>query len=41
MMVIAVIYIAIINPNFLINGSIINIISKTAAYLPAALRIGG
>ena len=41
LMVIAVIYIAIINPNFLSTGSIINIISQTAAYLPAALGIGG
>ena len=35
LMVIAVIYIAIINPNFLSTGSIVNIISQTAAYLPA------
>ena len=41
LMVIAAIYIAIINPNFLTTGSIINIISQTAAYLPAALGIGG
>ena len=41
LMVIAVIYIAIINPNFLSTGSIVNIISQTAAYLPAALGIGG
>ncbi|MEA4956081.1 MAG: beta-methylgalactoside transporter [Pseudoflavonifractor sp.] len=41
LMVIAAIYIAIINPNFLTTGSIVNIISQTAAYLPAALGIGG
>ena len=41
LMVIAAIYIAIIIPNFLTTGSIINIISQTAAYLPAALGIGG
>ena len=41
LMVIAAIYIAIINPNFLTTGFIINIISQTAAYLPAALGIGG
>ena len=40
-MIIAAIYIAIINPNFISTGSIINIISQTAAYLPAALGIGG
>ena len=41
LMVIAAIYIAIINPNFLTTGSIINISSQTAAYLPMALGIGG
>lgn len=40
-MVIAVIYIAIVNPNFRKPASIINIISQTAAYLPAALGIAG
>ena len=41
LMVIAVIYIAIINKNFLSTSSIVNIISQTAAYLPAALGIAG
>ena len=41
LMLIAVIYIAISNQNFLTPTSIINIISQTAAYLPAALGIGG
>ena len=40
-MILAVIYIAIINENFLKAASIINIISQTAAYLPAALGIAG
>lgn len=40
-MVIAVIYIAIKNPNFTQPASVINILSQTAAYLPAALGIGG
>ena len=40
-MVIAVIYIAIVNPNFLKAASIINIISQTCAYLPVALGVGG
>ena len=40
-MVIAVIYIAIRNPNFIKPASLINIFSQTAAYLPAALGIGG
>ena len=40
-MVIAVIYIAIKNPNFTQAPSLINILSQTAAYLPAALGIGG
>ena len=40
-MVIAVIYIAIKNPNFTQPPSVINILSQTAAYLPAALGIGG
>ena len=41
LMLLAVIYIAISNENFLTSTSIINIISQTAAYLPAALGIGG
>ena len=41
LMVVAVIYIAISNENFLKPTSIINIISQTAAYLPAALGIAG
>lgn len=40
-MVIAVVYIAFKNPNFLKPASVINIISQTAAYLPAALGIAG
>lgn len=40
-MAIAVIYMAIKNPNFIKPASIINIISQTAAYLPAALGIAG
>ena len=40
-MVIAVVYIAIKNPNFIKPASLINILSQTAAYLPAALGIGG
>ncbi len=40
-MAIAVIYIAFKNSNFLKPASIINIISQTAAYLPAALGIAG
>ncbi len=38
---IAIIYIAIVNENFLKTASIINIISLTAAYLPAALGVAG
>ena len=41
LMIIAVIYIAVVNPNFLKPASIINILSQTAGYLPAALGIGG
>lgn len=41
LMGIAIIYIAISNENFLKPASIINIISQTAAYLPAALGVGG
>ena len=37
-MAIAVIYIAIKNPNFIKPPSLINILSQTAAYLPAALE---
>lgn len=40
-MAVAVIYIAIKNPNFIRPASLINILSQTAAYLPAALGIGG
>ena len=39
-MAIAVVYIAIKNPNFIKPASLINILSQTAAYLPAALGIG-
>ncbi|MEG0764691.1 MAG: beta-methylgalactoside transporter [Pseudoflavonifractor sp.] len=41
LMFIAVIYIAIVNPNFIKSSSILNIISQTAAYLPAALGVAG
>ncbi|MGM9522360.1 MAG: galactose/methyl galactoside ABC transporter permease MglC [Oscillospiraceae bacterium] len=40
-MVVAVIYIAIRNPNFIKISSIINVISLSAASLPAALGIAG
>ncbi len=40
-MLAAIIYIAVINPNFLKAGSIVNIISQTCAYLPAALGVAG
>ena len=40
-MVIAVIYIAIVNENFLKPASIINILAQTCAYLPVALGVGG
>ena len=40
-MIIAVIYIATQNSNFVKPASLINILSQTAAYLPAALGIGG
>ena len=40
-MVIAVIYIAIVNQNFLKPASIINILAQTCAYLPVALGVGG
>ena len=38
-MIIAAIAIAIVNPNFVSASSIVNIISQTAAYLPAALGV--
>ncbi|MGI5963839.1 MAG: galactose/methyl galactoside ABC transporter permease MglC [Lawsonibacter sp.] len=41
LMIIAVIYMAIDNPNFLKTSSLINIISQTAAYLPVALGVAG
>ncbi len=41
LMAIAIIYIAISNPRFIQPASIINILSQTAAYLPAALGIAG
>ena len=41
LMVIAVIVIQIVNPNFLRPASLVNILSQTAAYLPAALGIAG
>lgn len=37
----AVVYIAVVNPNFLKASSIINILSQTAAYLPVALGVAG
>ena len=40
-MVIAVIYIAIVNEHFLKPASIINILAQTCAYLPVALGVGG
>ena len=41
LMAIFIIYTAIVRPNFLAVGSIANIISQVAAYLPLALGIGG
>ena len=41
LMIIAVIVIQIVNPNFLRPASLVNILSQTAAYLPAALGIAG
>ena len=41
LMVIAVIVIQVVNPNFLRPASLVNILSQTAAYLPAALGIAG
>ncbi|MDD3346098.1 beta-methylgalactoside transporter [Oscillibacter sp.] len=40
-MAIAIVCIAVINQNFIKPASIINIVSQTAAYLPAALGIAG
>ncbi len=40
-MVIAVIYIAFKNPNFIKPASLINILAQTCAYLPVALGVGG
>ncbi|SBV96936.1 methyl-galactoside transporter subunit; membrane component of ABC superfamily [uncultured Eubacteriales bacterium] len=40
-MLVVIIYIAIANPNFIKAGSIVNIISQTCAYLPAALGVAG
>ena len=41
LMAIAVVFIAIKNPNFIKARSIINILSQTCAYLPVALGVGG
>ena len=41
LMFIAIIYIAIRNPNFIKPASLINIIAQTAAYLPVALGVAG
>lgn len=41
LMFVAIVYVAIINKNFLQPASLVNIISQTAAYLPAALGIAG
>ncbi|MGB4984333.1 MAG: beta-methylgalactoside transporter [Erysipelotrichaceae bacterium] len=41
LMAIAIVYIAVKNPFFLTPASIVNIISQTAAYLPAALGVAG
>ena len=40
-MAIAVIYIAIVNPNFIKPASLINILAQTCAYLPVALGVAG
>lgn len=40
-MLVVIVYIAIANPNFIKAGSIVNIISQTCAYLPAALGVAG
>ncbi|MFV0414010.1 MAG: galactose/methyl galactoside ABC transporter permease MglC [Oscillospiraceae bacterium] len=41
LMAVAIVYIDIANPKFIQPASIINILSQTAAYLPAALGIAG
>ncbi len=41
LMFFAIVYIAIMNENFLQPASIVNILSQTAAYLPVALGIAG
>ncbi len=41
LMAVAIIYVAIVNENFLKPTSIVNIISQTAIYLPIAMGIGG
>lgn len=41
LMFIAIVYIAIRNPNFIKPASLINIIAQTAAYLPVALGVAG
>ncbi len=40
-MIIAVIYIALKNPNFIKPASLINILAQTSAYLPVALGVAG
>ena len=40
-MALAVVYIAVVNPNFITARSIINILAQTCAYLPVALGVGG
>ena len=40
-MLVAIVYIAIKNPNFVQPASIVNIIAQTCAYLPAALGVAG
>ena len=40
-MVVAVVYIAIVNPNFVKPASLVNILAQTCAYLPVALGVGG
>ena len=41
LMVIAIVWIAIINPNFIRPASLVNILAQTAAYLPVALGVAG
>lgn len=41
LMILAVIYMAIANPNFIKPASLINIFAQTAAYLPVALGVAG